>query len=103
RLELKLHNRLAKTILENLRNRFVLGHPEFIVALDNDFTELPTLSESEAQDLQTTRREEYNKRMCDHFGGGSDGPGANRGYGPPFRGGPSFHRGRGRGGGRADS
>ncbi|KAH7693060.1 HIT zinc finger family protein, partial [Aphelenchoides avenae] len=55
----------TKTILENLRNRFVIGHPEFIVTLDNDFMELPTLSESEAQDLQTARREDYKQRMSD--------------------------------------
>lgn len=41
----------SKTLLENLRNRFVQNHPCFIVTLNNQFDDFVMLSEEEAKEL----------------------------------------------------
>ena len=46
----------SKTILDNLRNRYVHGHPKFIVVLPKQFQHWQTLSEMEAQELHDERR-----------------------------------------------
>ena len=46
-----------KSILNNLRNRYVRGHPKFIVALSKDFKYWQPLSEMEAQELHELRRQ----------------------------------------------
>jgi hypothetical protein len=55
----------TKPILENLRNCFIQGHPEFIITLDNDFNHFQTLSEEEAHELQNARREDYRQKMSE--------------------------------------
>lgn len=46
----------SKSILDNLRNRYIIGHPQFIVILPNQFQQWQTLSEMEAQELHDERR-----------------------------------------------
>lgn len=46
-----------KSILNNLRNRYVRGHPKFIVTLSEDFKYWQPLSEMEAQELHDIRRQ----------------------------------------------
>lgn len=52
----------SKTILENLRNRFVVGHPIFIVTLDNEFNQFELLSEDEAKVLRENLRQENREK-----------------------------------------
>lgn len=48
---------LSKTILDNMRNRFILEHPTFIVTLDNQFNDYIMLSEQEARELRELQRQ----------------------------------------------
>lgn len=48
---------LSKTILDNMRNRFILDHPTFIVTLNNQFNDYVMLSEQEARELRELQRE----------------------------------------------
>ncbi|VDK87352.1 unnamed protein product [Litomosoides sigmodontis] len=48
---------LSKTILDNMRNRFILDHPTFIVTLNNQFNDYIMLSEQEARELRELQRE----------------------------------------------
>uniref|UniRef100_A0A915B982 Box C/D snoRNA protein 1 n=1 Tax=Parascaris univalens TaxID=6257 RepID=A0A915B982_PARUN len=57
----------TKKILDNLRNRFILDHPTFIVTLDNQCTDYVALSEQEAQELREAQRQR--KREADQAKG----------------------------------
>ncbi|KAL3984647.1 HIT zinc finger family protein [Acanthocheilonema viteae] len=48
---------LSKTILDNMRNRFILEHPTFIVTLDNQFNDYVMLSEQEARELRELQKQ----------------------------------------------
>ncbi|KHN83451.1 Box C/D snoRNA protein 1 [Toxocara canis] len=47
----------SKKILDNLRNRFIVDHPTFIITLDNQCNDYVTLSEQEAQELREAQRQ----------------------------------------------
>lgn len=55
-----------KTLLENLRNRFINGHPIFLVAFSNEFEQLPILTDDEAHQMHNDRRQEYQQRCKDN-------------------------------------
>ncbi|MCP9262744.1 Hit zinc finger family protein [Dirofilaria immitis] len=48
---------ISKTILDNMRNRFILEHPTFIVTLDNQFNDYVMLSEQEAREIRELQRQ----------------------------------------------
>uniref|UniRef100_A0AC34FE44 HIT-type domain-containing protein n=1 Tax=Panagrolaimus sp. ES5 TaxID=591445 RepID=A0AC34FE44_9BILA len=93
----------SKSILDNLRNRYIIGHPQFIVILPNQFQQWQTLSEMEAQELHDERR--VQNKMRHQNDGGNRGRGnfnrRNGGRGNSnFGGGGGFRGGRGGGGNR---
>lgn len=54
-----------KSLLDNLRNRYIVGYPELLVTLSNEFDEFQKLTIDEAQKLQEERRNEtrsYNSK-----------------------------------------
>uniref|UniRef100_A0AC35FHX8 HIT-type domain-containing protein n=1 Tax=Panagrolaimus sp. PS1159 TaxID=55785 RepID=A0AC35FHX8_9BILA len=102
----------SKSILDNLRNRYIIGHPKFIIILPNQFQQWQTLSEMEAQELHDERRVQNKVRHQNDGGnrgrgnfnrrnGGRGGGNHFGGNGGGFRGGRGGNRGRGfRGGHR---
>ncbi|VDM96832.1 unnamed protein product [Thelazia callipaeda] len=65
----------TKTILDNMRNRFILEHPTFVITLDNQFNDYVMLSEQEAQELrelqrQKNRAENQSRRHNNYHGRG---------------------------------
>lgn len=97
-----------KSILNNLRNRFVKGHPKFLVVLSNEFKYWKQLSEMESQELHDLRRQKnkvafkFKKKIFVFFQERHQGEG-NRGrrggFGQRDHGRGGGFRGRGRGGG----
>uniref|UniRef100_A0A914Z4J4 HIT-type domain-containing protein n=1 Tax=Panagrolaimus superbus TaxID=310955 RepID=A0A914Z4J4_9BILA len=96
----------SKSILDNLRNRYIIGHPEFIVILPNQFQQWQTLSEMEAQELHDERRVQNkirhqndggNRGHRGNFNRRNGGRGNNFGGGGGFRGGRGGNGNRGRG------
>ncbi|KAI1720826.1 HIT zinc finger domain-containing protein [Ditylenchus destructor] len=52
----------TKPILDNLRNRFVSGHPFLLVTLNNEFNDFEILTEEESRHLQDLRRTEMGQQ-----------------------------------------
>uniref|UniRef100_A0A914P8W5 BCD1 alpha/beta domain-containing protein n=1 Tax=Panagrolaimus davidi TaxID=227884 RepID=A0A914P8W5_9BILA len=50
----------SKSILDNFRNCYIIGHPKFIVILPNQFQQWQTLSQLDAQELHDEREYEIN-------------------------------------------
>uniref|UniRef100_A0A0M3I5K3 Box C/D snoRNA protein 1 n=1 Tax=Ascaris lumbricoides TaxID=6252 RepID=A0A0M3I5K3_ASCLU len=105
----------TKKILDNLRNRFILDHPTFIVTLDNQCNDYVALSEQEAQELREAQRQrkreadqargDFRNGFGNHRGGGFNRGGYHsrgglngEGFDRSGFGGYSRGRGAGRGG-----
>lgn len=48
-----------KSLLDNLRGRFINGHPTFLVTFNNEFDLLPIVNEEDVQQMHSYRQ--YNK------------------------------------------
>uniref|UniRef100_A0A158Q376 HIT-type domain-containing protein n=1 Tax=Dracunculus medinensis TaxID=318479 RepID=A0A158Q376_DRAME len=46
------------SILDNLRNRFIIDHPTFIITLDDQFNDYVMLSEQESQEMREKQRQQ---------------------------------------------
>ncbi|KAI6189936.1 HIT-type domain-containing protein [Aphelenchoides bicaudatus] len=100
----------SKTILENLRNRTVNGHPEFVVALNTDRFDFEQPTQSDLESIRPVFHRQYNNNSHNNRGrqrntpyhqnhggrGGHGGPKQNRGNFNQNRGGNQNSRHRGR-------